>query len=41
MADPLAMSAMSPPQIHARLVSVWRDESLVGAAIAERDDSSG
>jgi hypothetical protein len=39
--DPLSMSATSPSRINANLVSVWRDGSLVGAAIAERDDSSG
>jgi hypothetical protein len=36
-----AMSASSPSTITAHLVSVWRDESLVGAALTERDDSSG
>ena len=35
------MSASSPSKITARLVSVWRDDSLAGAALAESDDSSG
>jgi hypothetical protein len=35
------MSASSPSKITAHLVSLWRDESLMGAALAERDDSSG
>jgi hypothetical protein len=35
------MSASSPSQITAQLVSLWRDDSLTGAALAERDDSSG
>jgi len=41
MPDPLAMSATTPPKITAHLVSVWRDDSLVGVALAEREDSSG
>ena len=35
------MSASSPSKITAQMVSVWRDDSLVGVALAERDDSSG
>ncbi len=35
------MSAPTPSTLTARLVSVWRDDSLVGAALAERADSSG
>ena len=36
-----AMSATSPSKITAQMVSVWRDDSLAGVALAERDDSSG
>ena len=35
------MSASSPSKITAQMVSVWRDDSLAGVALAERDDSSG
>jgi hypothetical protein len=35
------MTASTPSKITAQMVSVWRDESLVGVALAERDDSSG
>lgn len=35
------MSASNPSKKTARLVSVWRDDSLAGAALAESDDSSG
>ena len=35
------MTASTPSKITARMVSVWRDESLAGVALAERDDSSG
>jgi hypothetical protein len=35
------MSASSSSQITAQMVSVWRDDSLTGAALAEREDSSG
>lgn len=35
------MSASSPAKITARMVSVWRDDSLTGAALAELGDSSG
>jgi hypothetical protein len=35
------MSATSPSQITAQMVSVWRDDSLTGIALAEREDSSG
>jgi hypothetical protein len=35
------MTASSPSKITAQLVSVWRDDSLAGAALAESDDSSG
>ncbi|HEX7490744.1 MAG TPA: Imm10 family immunity protein [Candidatus Limnocylindrales bacterium] len=35
------MSATNPSKITAQLVSVWREDSLTGAALAERDDSSG
>jgi Immunity protein 10 len=41
MPDPLAMSATTPSKITAHLVSVWRDDSLIGVALAEREDSSG
>lgn len=34
------MSA-SPSKITAQMVSVWRDDSLAGVALAEREDSSG
>jgi hypothetical protein len=35
------MSASSPSKITAQMVSVWRDDSLTGVALAEREDSSG
>jgi Immunity protein 10 len=35
------MSASGPSKITAQMVSVWRDDSLAGVALAERDDSSG
>jgi hypothetical protein len=35
------MSTSSPPEITAQLVSVWRDDALTGAALAENVDSSG
>jgi hypothetical protein len=35
------MSATNASRITAQLVSVWRDDSLTGAALAERHDSSG
>ena len=41
MPDSLAMSTSSTSKITAQLVSVWRDEALTGAALAENADSSG
>jgi hypothetical protein len=35
------MSANSPSKITAQMVSLWRDDSLIGVALAEREDSSG
>src|ERR1700690_3236583 len=35
------MSAIKPSKITAQMVSVWRDDSLAGVALAEREDSSG
>jgi hypothetical protein len=35
------MSETKSSKITAQLVSVWRDDSLTGAALAEHDDSSG
>jgi hypothetical protein len=35
------MSASTPSKITASLVSVWSDGGLVGAALTEREDSSG
>jgi hypothetical protein len=35
------MSATSPSQITAQMISVWRDDALTGVALAEREDSSG
>jgi hypothetical protein len=35
------MSASNPSKITAQMVSVWRDDSLAGVALAEREDSSG
>jgi hypothetical protein len=35
------MSRSGPSKITAQLVSVWRDDSLTGAALAENVDSSG
>jgi len=35
------MSANSPSTLTVNLVSVWRDDSLAGVALAEREDSSG
>jgi hypothetical protein len=35
------MSASSPSKMTAKLVSVWSDDALAGAALAEREDSSG
>ena len=37
----IAMSASKPSKITAQMVSVWRDDSLAGVALAEREDSSG
>ena len=41
MPDSLAMSTSSTSKITAQLVSVWRDEALTGAALAENAASSG
>jgi hypothetical protein len=35
------MTASNPSKITAQMVSVWRDDSLAGVALAEREDSSG
>jgi hypothetical protein len=35
------MSASTPSEITAQMVSVWRDDALAGVALAEGDDSSG
>jgi len=35
------MSATTPFEMTAKLVSVWSDDALAGAALAEREDSSG
>jgi hypothetical protein len=37
----LAAMSASPSKITAQMVSVWRDDSLAGVALAEREDSSG
>ena len=41
MTHPRVMSANSPSKITAQMVSLWRDDSLRGVALAEREDSSG
>ena len=40
MTHPRVMSANSPSKITAQMVSLWRDDSLRGVALAEREDSS-
>jgi hypothetical protein len=35
------MSASTPSKLTAQMVSVWRDDSLTGVALAELEDSSG
>lgn len=35
------MSVSNPSRITAAMVSIWSDDSLAGAALAEKNDSSG
>jgi hypothetical protein len=35
------MSASTPSKLTAQMVSLWRDDSLTGVALAEAQDSSG